>query len=357
MADWGGVYSLAHQQWVSSAPLIPLDFPEKKMSVGFADWRNLYLLAEICDQQPDWSNLYLLADVCDQQLTPLIPFNFPKRKRSPISSYSKTTTTRRKPLIFKVSRTSFLGKRCRFIVDDDDLDGDDLKGKKKMKMKMKMKMKQTIKVSRTSLLGKRCHFIVDDDDLDGDDLKGRKKMKMKQTIIMGGSDIFSTSNGVVDHRSKHKEETSAASFQTETNPNPPRRFMDRIQQLGGSEVKFLIQKTLSVTDVKKDQNRLSMPFSQIHSDFLTPQERMFLSRKEDDGKHYQGMEVMVIEPCLDQSSLCLKKWDYRSSSFSYVLIKNWYNLVVNNGLQPGMVVQIWSFRVENALCLALVNLS
>ncbi|KAH7522683.1 hypothetical protein FEM48_Zijuj07G0164600 [Ziziphus jujuba var. spinosa] len=215
------------------------------MSVGFADWRNLYLLAEICDQQPDWSNLYLLADVCDQQLTPLIPFNFPKRK----------------------------------------------------------------------------------------------------------------SNGVVDHRSKHKEETSAASFQTETNPNPPRRFMDRIQQLGGSEVKFLIQKTLSVTDVKKDQNRLSMPFSQIHSDFLTPQERMFLSRKEDDGKHYQGMEVMVIEPCLDQSSLCLKKWDYRSSSFSYVLIKNWYNLVVNNGLQPGMVVQIWSFRVENALCLALVNLS
>ncbi|KAF3440452.1 hypothetical protein FNV43_RR18736 [Rhamnella rubrinervis] len=139
-------------------------------------------------------------------------------------------------------------------------------------------------------------------------------------------------------------------------PNLPTRFVNRIQAMGGSKVMLVIEKNLFKTDLDKGHNRLSIPCSQIKNEFLSQEEKMALRTMQSDGKHHQGMDVPVIEPCLDLSTLCLKKWDFNSSS-SYVLIKNWNNVADKNNLKLKMTVQLWSFRINTALCFALVNLS
>ncbi|KAF3439327.1 hypothetical protein FNV43_RR17604 [Rhamnella rubrinervis] len=141
-------------------------------------------------------------------------------------------------------------------------------------------------------------------------------------------------------------------------PNLPTSFVNLIQAMGGSEVKLVIEKNLFKSDLDKGLNRLSIPCSQIKNEFLSQQEKekMALRTMQNDGKHHQGLDVWVIEPCLNLSTLCLKKWDFNSSS-SYVLIKNWNNVADKNKLKPKMTVQLWSFRLITTLCFALVNLS
>ncbi|KAF3441235.1 hypothetical protein FNV43_RR15148 [Rhamnella rubrinervis] len=132
--------------------------------------------------------------------------------------------------------------------------------------------------------------------------------------------------------------------------------MDQIQRMGGSQVMLVIEKTLFKSDLDRGLNRFSIPCIQIKNEFLEEEEKTNLCTKQNDGKHNQGMQVSVIEPCLDVTTLCLKKWDFNSTS-SYVLIKNWINVADKNQLMRNMKVHLWSFRVNTALCFALVNLS
>ncbi|XP_062076644.1 B3 domain-containing protein At1g05920-like [Humulus lupulus] len=120
---------------------------------------------------------------------------------------------------------------------------------------------------------------------------------------------------------------------------------------------FIHQKMLFEADVSKQQGRLSMPISQIISDdFLNDDEKNKVERNE-------GMQVYIIQPNLDITSLVLKKWQYSkknkaSSPVSYVFIKNWLDVVKRNGLEKGHIVQLLFFRDINANpCFALVNLS
>ena len=64
-------------------------------------------------------------------------------------------------------------------------------------------------------------------------------------------------------------------------------------EMNGAELKLVIQKVLYMSDLKQDQNRLSLPLNQlITEDFLTTEERWELENKKE-------MEVRVVGPTLE----------------------------------------------------------
>ncbi|KAE8009206.1 hypothetical protein FH972_005655 [Carpinus fangiana] len=113
-------------------------------------------------------------------------------------------------------------------------------------------------------------------------------------------------------------------------PCMPTEFMDRIMGLQSSDIKLVIQKVLTDTDMKGSQDQLSIPKGQMRYDFLSREEQVSLEKKEADGKHFKGMEVPLLEPGLQESSIFLKKWKL-GSSFSYMLSNPWINIATRNG--------------------------
>ncbi|MBA0786795.1 hypothetical protein Gotri_025916, partial [Gossypium trilobum] len=65
----------------------------------------------------------------------------------------------------------------------------------------------------------------------------------------------------------------------ESPPDMPQVFKDCIKDLGGSEIKLIIQKFLQLTDLRSQQNRLSMSLKQIRSTFLHEDEERMLNAK------------------------------------------------------------------------------
>ncbi|KAF7848632.1 hypothetical protein BT93_L1779 [Corymbia citriodora subsp. variegata] len=126
----------------------------------------------------------------------------------------------------------------------------------------------------------------------------------------------------------------------------PTIFMDKVIEMGGRDVRLVVQKKLSATDMNPSQSRLSIPKSQILQGFLSDQEIRTLDSKD-------GIRVFLIDPCLElHQGLQLKKWCYGSKTFSYVLTERW-NAVAHphkpNGLEKDAVVQLWSFRQDGNL--------
>ncbi|KAL3722058.1 hypothetical protein ACJRO7_034415 [Eucalyptus globulus] len=98
--------------------------------------------------------------------------------------------------------------------------------------------------------------------------------------------------------------------------------------------------------MSRGQSRLSIPNKQIRQGFLSEEEIRILNRKE-------GIKVSLIELCLEVShGLRLKKWNYTSKIFSYMLTERW-NAVAHpytrNELMKDVVIQVWSFRVDGSL--------
>ncbi|TYI45804.1 hypothetical protein E1A91_D13G063900v1 [Gossypium mustelinum] len=122
--------------------------------------------------------------------------------------------------------------------------------------------------------------------------------------------------------------------------NMPQSFNDCIQDLGGSEIKIIIQKFLQVTDLMSQQNRLSISLKQIKSTFLNEDEERMLNAKRQ-------MALAFVEPCLSVSTVNLAKWNI-GSSLSYIINGDYSKVLKNNrdSLKPNAVVQIWLFRVQ-----------
>ncbi|XP_059448267.1 B3 domain-containing protein At1g05920-like [Corylus avellana] len=137
-------------------------------------------------------------------------------------------------------------------------------------------------------------------------------------------------------------------------PYMPTEFMDKIMGQA-SNIKLVIQKVLTDTDMKRSQDRLSIPTGQMRYDFLSSEEKVSLEKKEANGIHFKGMEVPLIEPGLQVSSIFLKKWKLGSGS-CIMLSKPWMDVAKRNELKPGNNVQLWSFRVNQKLHLALIKL-
>ncbi|KAK3412077.1 hypothetical protein EUGRSUZ_I00855, partial [Eucalyptus grandis] len=117
--------------------------------------------------------------------------------------------------------------------------------------------------------------------------------------------------------------------------------MDKIQEMHGRDMTLVVEKTLTATDMSRGQSRLSIPNKQIRQSFLREEEIRILDRKE-------GIKVSLIEPCLEVShGLQLKRWNYKSRNFSYVLTERWNGVAhpyARNELMKDVVIQLWSFR-------------
>ncbi|XP_071708916.1 uncharacterized protein [Rutidosis leptorrhynchoides] len=122
-------------------------------------------------------------------------------------------------------------------------------------------------------------------------------------------------------------------------------------EINGSELTLVIQKMLYDSDMKDDQNRLTMPCNQLETfDFLKAHEKELLDAKDQ-------FVVQVMGPTLrmyDQK-LTLKMWSVNSTR-SYVLKTNWndFREEYKDVLVETAIVQVWSFRKDGNLCFAIV---
>nr|GLL38817.1 B3 domain-containing protein At1g05920-like [Ipomoea trifida] len=205
-----------------------------------------------------------------------------------------------------------------------------------------------------------------------------EKSSMKRPMMLTDDDD-STSQGSVLHSNKRirswetkddnaTNQTASSSSHHQgpnTSPAMPIEFRNKIVQLAGpnaiiSDEILLIQKPLTSSDVRKSQNRLSIPGKQIGDvKFLTDEEERLLSSR--NGKNVGSLDnVMIIEPSLEASQVSFRRWDMDkdngSRSSSYVITKTWNRIKERNQLKADMTVQVWALRVGEKLWLVLVKL-
>ncbi|XP_038905532.1 putative B3 domain-containing protein At3g24850 [Benincasa hispida] len=141
-------------------------------------------------------------------------------------------------------------------------------------------------------------------------------------------------------------------------PEMPAALRDRIVEMGGYEIRLVIQKQLEDTDLNKNHGRLSMPIKKLLFDFTTEEERKLLSEVENQNK--KGINTVIIDD-VEERMICLKKWKIGSGDV-YCLTTQWNSLVEETGLKSGQHIQIWSFRKDDEyetyrVCLAMVKLA
>ncbi|KAA0046321.1 putative B3 domain-containing protein [Cucumis melo var. makuwa] len=142
-------------------------------------------------------------------------------------------------------------------------------------------------------------------------------------------------------------------------PSMPVAMRDRILEMGGYEIRLVIQKQLTDTDLNKNHGRLSMNTKQLSFDFATEEETKLLSEQENKNK--RGINVMMLDDVLEERMLCLKKWKIGSGEV-YCLMTRWNLMVEERGFKGGEEIQVWSFRKDDEyeahrLCFALVKLA
>ncbi|KAK1402010.1 hypothetical protein POM88_001615 [Heracleum sosnowskyi] len=130
-------------------------------------------------------------------------------------------------------------------------------------------------------------------------------------------------------------------------------FKNEIQEMGGSDIKLIIQKYLFSADTEGGQNRFSIPMKQIRENFLTDEEESILDQRFKDN-HVVPLMVPLIEPNLEKAQINFRKWAVNSS---YVLSSPWNQIIDRNELMAKMEMQLWSFRVDGALNFAMVKVS
>ncbi|KAI5419594.1 hypothetical protein KIW84_043671 [Lathyrus oleraceus] len=130
-------------------------------------------------------------------------------------------------------------------------------------------------------------------------------------------------------------------------PELPIHLKNLINVLDGRDIKYVMCKTLFNSDLSEYNNRLSMPLSQIKSDFLTEIEKATLNTKDQQDKPV-GLEVIVLDPNHKEFAMSLKKWNMNTTSV-YNIVQNWTLILKENKFKEKQKVNIWSFRVNNKL--------
>ena len=139
-------------------------------------------------------------------------------------------------------------------------------------------------------------------------------------------------------------------------PASPVAFEKKISAMGGTDVHVIIEKQLSKTDIDKDQDRLLMPPKQLKKlDFVKDEELEVMLQKDERGKS-KGIEVPLIRPDLEEGKIVLTRWDSKKGNYSSFVLRAFRKVVRVHKFQEKDVVQVWSFRVQQRLHLALVKL-
>ncbi|OMP12626.1 hypothetical protein COLO4_02946 [Corchorus olitorius] len=159
-----------------------------------------------------------------------------------------------------------------------------------------------------------------------------RKPKKQKIIITGRDD---------EKKLNTKVMTKLLKLGLEPPPDMPEAFKTCIENMGGTDINLVIQKIIEQTDLKKQQNRLSMTKKQIRSKFLNEEEEAMLNVVPNN-----GIDVTFIEPCLKVSELHLTTWNLGTGKPSFIFNKQWHQIAMENSdsLKPKAVVQVWSFR-------------
>ncbi|KAJ8440967.1 hypothetical protein Cgig2_019996 [Carnegiea gigantea] len=139
-------------------------------------------------------------------------------------------------------------------------------------------------------------------------------------------------------------------------PVLPHNFRELIFSMGGSDPVMVLQKKLFKSDVDKGQGRVTMPVRECGTRLSLTEEEKQMLEVRDKKDSLVGIRVKVIEPGLRERELTFKKWNYKENTSSYVLVNSWFEVVVKNELKDGDEIQIWAFRINGKLALALVKL-
>ncbi|KAI9125296.1 hypothetical protein K1719_003912 [Acacia pycnantha] len=126
----------------------------------------------------------------------------------------------------------------------------------------------------------------------------------------------------------------------------PWRLKKKIEDMGGHDIRKIIQKTLCKSDVNANNNRFSIPESKIITDFLKPQELEVLNSSLDNKP--QGIEVLVLDSKLEEFKLILKRWRMKNC-FIYNLTGGWRSVVQSNNFEKGDELQLWRIRTPNRI--------
>ena len=131
-------------------------------------------------------------------------------------------------------------------------------------------------------------------------------------------------------------------------PELPEDLKVRIREMNRTHPILVLEKRLFKTDINEGENRLSMPLNQIRREFLSEDEKM---------RVVEGMQVKLIQPSLEETTVTFKKWKMKESCHLYVFTREWKLIVNNNSLGRRTRIQVWSFRVGSELWFALVRLN
>ncbi|XP_019092298.1 PREDICTED: B3 domain-containing protein At5g24050-like [Camelina sativa] len=126
---------------------------------------------------------------------------------------------------------------------------------------------------------------------------------------------------------------------------------------GARDAKLIFEKTLFVTDVNPTQNRLSMPYNNLHrNDFLTPVESRIIDEDINHNKKI-GVGAILVDQWSRKWGVMLKRWEMKKDSgkgsWNYNLICGWNDIIEANGLKEGDNISLWSFRCCGILCFAM----
>lgn len=131
------------------------------------------------------------------------------------------------------------------------------------------------------------------------------------------------------------------------------RFM---RDNNGVGPKMIIQKSITATDLKSNNGRLSMPFKKIvDMDFLTKEEETIIYEHFNKLRE-EGVDATLVDCELHTWEVNLRKWGMNNNNYVYNLVTSWNKVVEEIDLEEHDEIRLWSFHSNGRLYFALVLL-
>ncbi|KAL3519181.1 hypothetical protein ACH5RR_021770 [Cinchona calisaya] len=188
------------------------------------------------------------------------------------------------------------------------------------------------------------------------EVKTGGQRKIKITLKKKDQEINTYIDDGVEELQQKEEENSTndnACPPLEQQHHLPVEFKNYIEELGATgDPVLVIQKILFPSDVESGLQRLLIPVKKVvNQGFLTEEERSIFNRHNKT----EINAILIGTSVAHQFAVKLKKW-YMGKTETYALVSGWKEVVKRNGLKPGQLVQLWSFKKASQLYFALVRL-
>ncbi|KAK1588592.1 hypothetical protein Q3G72_024804 [Acer saccharum] len=202
-------------------------------------------------------------------------------------------------------------------------------------------------------------FLLEEEEKEEEEQRQKRLMRekaLKRPIMKKKSFFDDDKEWVHKDYSRFKKKILRSSINDKVH-EMPENMRKLIDSMNGNNIMIVIQKNLFFTDTNEHYHRMSIPEKQIRSaDFLTQEEKEWVNNEGGE------MTPLFIQPSLAVSELVFKRWtmaksDSNKCSYVYVLTCGWNDVISANHLKQGDKVQLWSFRINHQLCLALARVA